>query len=58
MLVNSDAHAPDDLLSEALARRVARGAGLNADETETVLIDNPLALLDLLGKSISEKPPP
>ncbi len=56
MLVNSDAHEPQDLLSEALARRVARGAGLNADETETVLVDNPLELLSLLGKSIPDAP--
>ena len=55
MLVNSDAHAPEDLLSEALARRVARGAGLNSDETEAVLTDNPLTLLALLGRSMAEK---
>lgn len=54
MLVNSDAHEPGDLLSEALARRIARGAGLNADETESVLIDNPLLLLRILGKSLPE----
>ncbi len=51
MLVNSDAHAPGDLLTEALARRVARGAGLDADETEAVLVDNPLELLRILGRS-------
>ncbi|MBM4436061.1 MAG: histidinol phosphate phosphatase domain-containing protein [Actinobacteria bacterium] len=54
MLVNSDAHEPIDLLSEAFARRVARGAGLNADETETVLVDNPLELLRILGKALPE----
>lgn len=55
MIVNSDAHAPNDLLTEALARRVARGAGLDADETEAVLVDNPLDLLSQLGKTIAEE---
>ena len=54
MLVNSDAHAPGDLLSEALARRVARGAGLNADETEVALEINPIDLLGRLGKGLPE----
>ena len=54
LLVNSDAHGPEDLLSESLARRVARGAGLNSDETETVLVDNPLDLLRLLNKPLPE----
>ena len=56
LMVNSDAHEPGDLLTEALARRVARGAGLDADETETVLIDNPLDLLAQLGRSIVQGP--
>ncbi len=54
MLVNSDAHAPDELLSEALARRVARGAGANADETEAILENNPIDLLGRLGKALPE----
>ena len=54
LMVNSDAHEPGDLLTEALARRVARGAGLDADETETVLVDNPLDLLAQLGRSIAQ----
>lgn len=52
LLVNSDSHAPNDLLSESLARRIARGAGLSADETETILTDNPLSLLSEIGRSI------
>lgn len=56
LIVNSDAHAPGDLLTEALVRRVARGAGLDADETETVLVDNPLDLLARLGRSITTSP--
>ncbi len=54
LLVNSDAHAPGDLLSEPLARRIARGAGLNADETETIVSDNPLEFLRQVGRSIPE----
>jgi putative hydrolase len=54
LVVNSDAHEPTDLLSEALARRVARGAGLNADETEAALVDNPMELLRRLGKTLPD----
>lgn len=57
LLVNSDAHAPGDLLSEPLARRIARGAGLNADETEIVVADNPLEFLRQIGRSVSEISP-
>jgi histidinol phosphatase-like PHP family hydrolase len=56
-LVNSDAHSPGDLLSEPLARRIARGAGLNADETETVVADNPLEFLRQIGRSLPEISP-
>ena len=45
LLVNSDAHAPKDLLSEALARHLALGAGLSEGEAETALIANPQELL-------------
>jgi len=45
-LVNSDAHAPRDLLSPAWARNVAAGAGLVAEEIDDCLFQAPLALLD------------
>ncbi len=45
LLVSSDAHAPKDLLSGDLARRIALGAGLSEEEAEVALIGNPQALL-------------
>jgi histidinol phosphatase-like PHP family hydrolase len=49
LLVNSDAHDPEDLLTEDFSRRVAIGAGLNESELDQVLRKNPIALLQSLG---------
>lgn len=48
LLVNSDGHVPTRLLSAEMARRIARGAGLTAEEADTVLADNPRRLLERL----------
>jgi len=45
MLVNSDAHGPDDLLTERFAGRVARGAGLDDEMIQQVLQTNAEELL-------------
>ena len=45
-LVNSDTHAPGDLLSRAHAERVALGAGLTPEEMSLVLDENPQWLLE------------
>ncbi|MGH2391286.1 MAG: histidinol phosphate phosphatase domain-containing protein [Chloroflexota bacterium] len=45
LLVDSDGHAPDDLLTEARARSVALGAGVPGARLEEVLLDNPRLLL-------------
>ena len=45
LLVDSDAHAPEDLLSPEVARDVARGAGLTSEEAYAVLRENPQGLL-------------
>ena len=45
LLVDSDGHAPEDLLTEARARSVALGAGVPESLLETVLIANPQHLL-------------
>ncbi len=45
LLVNSDTHSPDELLTEDMSRRVALGAGLSEEELQTVLTTNPQALL-------------
>ena len=48
LLVNSDAHAPEDLLTEEIVWTAAIGAGLSADEARKATQDNPRALLGLL----------
>jgi len=49
VLVNSDGHAPGDLLTEELMRRVAAGAGLRDDEVHNALVANPERLLERVG---------
>lgn len=49
-LVNSDAHDPEDLLTEETARAVALGAGLSAEEADVALVRNPLLLLDMIHR--------
>ncbi len=49
MLVNTDAHEPGDLLTQDLAVTVAAGAGLNEQQMEQVLIENPRKLLARAG---------
>lgn len=48
LLVDSDAHAPGDLLTPSLARAIARGASLDEEATRAVLEENPRRLLDRL----------
>lgn len=48
LIINSDAHNANDLLSPALTQAIAQGAGLEEDELPTLLTANPLALLDKL----------
>lgn len=50
LLVNSDAHAPGDILTPGHARAVAAGAGLTDDQAEQVLLRNPEALLVRLAQ--------
>jgi histidinol phosphatase-like PHP family hydrolase len=45
-LVNSDTHAPENLLSDEWARTVGLGAGLEPEEVEKILKESPLRLLD------------
>ena len=49
MVVDSDAHAPEDLLTESLAQKIARGAGLGQAEAAIVLRTNPEGLISRLG---------
>ena len=49
LLVDSDAHAPEDLLTGELARGVALGAGLTDATAEDALQSNPQRLLSSRG---------
>jgi len=44
MLVNSDAHAPGDLLDEVMIKKVALGAGLSEADYRKAAEENPLIL--------------
>jgi putative hydrolase len=49
VLINSDAHEKEELLTAVLARATAQGAGLDDHEIETALEANPRLLLRKLG---------
>ena len=49
MVLDSDAHAPEDLLTRELATKVALGAGLDGEEAYALLESAPKDLLAKLG---------
>ena len=49
LVLDSDAHEPQDLLTAELALSVARGAGLTKEEASVVLQSNPSGLLSRIG---------
>ena len=49
MVLDSDAHAPDDLLTRDFAMKVALGAGLDDEEALALLESAPRDLLEKLG---------
>ncbi|MBI2847165.1 MAG: histidinol phosphate phosphatase domain-containing protein [Chloroflexi bacterium] len=56
LIINSDAHEPQDLLTPALAQSIAQGAGLEREEIRTALESNPLTLLARMGFPVGDKP--
>ena len=52
LIVNSDGHDKNDLLTPDFARKVALGAGIVESELATILNDNPLALLRRINISL------
>ena len=49
LILDSDAHSPEDLLTAELARRIGKGAGLDGEELDALLETNPKKLLRKLG---------
>jgi putative hydrolase len=45
LVVNTDAHTPQDMIDQEMARRVAAGAGLNEIEVEAATVTNPQTLV-------------
>jgi len=50
LLVNTDAHAPEELSNMEFATKVARGSGLTPEEVRIALVENPLEMLKRLGR--------
>jgi putative hydrolase len=46
LVVNTDAHAPDEIIDQGTARLVAAAAGLNGDEVYAATVTNPQALVE------------
>ena len=53
MVLDSDAHEPEDLLNPELIRKIAKGAGLVDEEVHALLELNPRSLLTRLGLDAS-----
>jgi len=52
LILDSDTHEPEDLLTEQMARQIATGAGLQEEDLDTLLDSNPRRLLEKLGFSL------
>ena len=48
MVVGTDSHSPDDLITDEEARKVAMGAGLNEKHAHEALVSKPLNLIKLI----------
>jgi histidinol phosphatase-like PHP family hydrolase len=51
MLLNTDTHDEDDLLSEELAKETLTQAGINSRKFKSILEDNPLKLLQRIRRT-------
>jgi len=45
LLINTDTHSPNNLVTLDEARKIGLGAGLTEKQVETVLVDNPIKIL-------------
>lgn len=53
LVVDTDAHSPDDLMEQTMARAIARGAGLNDDEVEAATVTTPRLLVERAKKRLA-----
>ena len=53
LLLGSDAHSPEDLLTAQLASQIGAGAGLDGEELDALLETSPKKLLEKLGLSVA-----
>lgn len=53
LLLGSDTHSPEDLLSPGLAYQIGKGAGLDGEELDALLETSPKKLLEKLGFSLA-----
>ncbi len=53
LVVDNDGHSPDDLMDQAKAQLVARGAGLSPAEVEAATVTNPQRLLEIARARIA-----
>ena len=51
LLVNSDAHSEDDLLTIGQTTKILKEAGIDIDQHPTILEQNPLLLIDRISKT-------
>ena len=49
LLVNTDTHSPDNLITFEKSYEIARGAGLSDEEAMKAIVDNPRELLKSKG---------
>jgi histidinol phosphatase-like PHP family hydrolase len=49
LVVNTDTHAPDDLITYEMAEKIALGASLPKNQLKKVLRDNPVKILEKKG---------
>ena len=49
LVLDSDAHEPEDLLTQEMCHQIGLGAGLTTEETYALVETNPLLLLERLG---------
>ena len=49
LLVDTDTHSPDNLITFEKSYEIARGAGLSDEEAMKALVDNPRELLKTKG---------